>query len=111
MKKPYKCIKIKYGDFVERVLVFYLVSVNIIASLVCTVDKLKAVKHKRRISEKTLWIWCFSGGSIGMYVTMLIIRHKTLHKRFMLGIPALIIIQIIFCLVLTKLYGGHIISM
>ena len=92
----------------EKVLICYLISVNIIASFVCWLDKYKAIKHKRRISEKTLWIWCFSGGSIGMYVAMQIIRHKTLHKKFMLGIPVLIIVQIIFCLVLTKLYGGHI---
>ena len=46
-----------------------------------------------------------------MYLTMHIIRHKTLHKRFMIGLPALIILQIAIILILTKFNPGHIIKM
>ena len=46
-----------------------------------------------------------------MYLTMRIIRHKTLHKKFMIGIPLIILLQIVLVLLLTKLFHGHIISL
>lgn len=66
---------------------------NIISAIVCIVDKRNAIADKKRVSEKTLFLLCFLGGSIGMYITMKQIRHKTLHRRFMIGIPIIIIIQ------------------
>lgn len=74
----------------------YLILINVISAIVCAVDKRKAIKGKRRISEKCLFILCFLGGGPFMYVTMRAIRHKTLHKRFMIGIPLIVLIQL-FC--------------
>lgn len=71
----------------------YLTVINIISVIVCCYDKLQAVKGGRRISEKTLLNLSICGGSIGMFVTMKIIRHKTKHRKFMLGIPAIIAVQ------------------
>ena len=93
-------------EFIEG----YLLFINLIAVIVCVADKRKAKKRSRRIKERTLWIISAAGGSIGMYITMHFIRHKTLHRSFMRGLPLLIIVQIIVILVLTKLFGGHIIS-
>lgn len=45
-----------------------------------------------------------------MYLTMILIRHKTLHKSFMTGLPILIIFQMFLVLLLTKLYQGHIMA-
>ena len=83
---------------------YYLIFINILSVIICAADKLKAIKHKRRISEKTLWFLSAAGGSMFMLLTMHIIRHKTLHKRFMIGLPLLIILQLIIILVLTKFF-------
>ncbi len=71
----------------------YFLSINLISVLVCAFDKHRAKKGGRRVPEKTIFLLCFLGGSIGMYLTMRLIRHKTLHKRFMIGIPLIIILQ------------------
>ena len=71
----------------------YLIVVSVIAMIVTAADKAKAIKQKRRIRERTLFIWSILGGSVAMYLTMIGIRHKTKHKRFMIGIPLIIILQ------------------
>ena len=71
----------------------YFILISFVTSVVTAADKLKAKKNKRRISEKTLFILAFLGGSVSEYLTMKIIRHKTLHKRFKIGLPVIIIFQ------------------
>ena len=73
----------------------YLCVVNIIAIIVCAADKIKAQLNKWRISEKTLLVISVIGGALGMYITMLIIRHKTKHKTFMIGLPFLILVHVV----------------
>lgn len=75
-------------------LFFYLIIINILALVFTVSDKLRAIKHKRRISEFTLMTLAALGGSVTMLITMLIIRHKTRHLKFMLGIPVIILIQL-----------------
>ncbi len=75
-------------------LFFYLIIINILALVFTVSDKLRAIKHKRRISEFTLMTIAALGGSVTMLITMLIIRHKTRHLKFMLGIPVIILIQL-----------------
>ena len=76
-------------------LFFYLIIINILAVVFTVSDKLRAIKHKRRISEFTLMTLAVLGGSVAMIITMLIIRHKTRHLKFMLGIPIIILIQLV----------------
>ena len=85
--------------------IWYLVAVNLLSCIVCMVDKYRAIKGKWRIKEHTLFTLCFVGGSVGMYLTMRIIRHKTLHKRFMIGVPLIILLQI--ALVLFFLFENN----
>lgn len=66
---------------------YYLCLINAIAAAVCIFDKIQAKRHGRRISEKMLFFLAAAGGSVGMYAAMRLIRHKTLHKRFMIGVP------------------------
>lgn len=75
-------------------LFFYLIIINILALVFTVSDKLRAIKHRRRISEFTLMTIAALGGSVTMLITMLIIRHKTRHLKFMLGIPVIILIQL-----------------
>ena len=82
----------------------YLLFVNIVSAIICFTDKLFAAKHMYRISEKTLFVLSFIGGSVGMYCAMKLCRHKTKHKRFMIGIPIIIFFQIILLTLL--IYKG-----
>lgn len=71
----------------------YLFAVSIFAVVITIYDKVRAAGHKYRVSEFTLLLISSLGGSAAMLLTMLIIRHKTRHIKFMLGIPMIILIQ------------------
>ena len=59
-----------------------------VASVAVTVkDKSAAVKNHCRIPEKSLMILGLAGGALPMYATMKLIRHKTKHAKFMIGLP------------------------
>ena len=75
------------------ILIIYLVAVNIIAAAVCIYDKHQARRGGWRISEKFLFAISLIGGAVGMYLTMLQIRHKTKHMNFMVGLPIIILAQ------------------
>jgi len=57
-------------------------------------DKSAARRRKWRVKENTLLLVSVLGGSIAMLLTMRIIRHKTQRKKFMIGIPVIIVLQI-----------------
>ena len=73
----------------------YIAIISIISIIVCVYDKKISKKNKvqLRIPEKNLLILSALGGSVAMFITMLLIRHKTKHVKFMLGIPVIIILQ------------------
>ena len=78
----------------------YLLAMNLIAFFVFGLDKWKA-KYKqthektRRVPEKTLFLLAALGGSVGALLGMRVWHHKTLHRSFRFGIPAILILQII----------------
>lgn len=72
----------------------YLLIVNAVAFLLMLIDKIKAKKNRWRIKESTLMLWAAIGGSIGALAGMYTFRHKTLHRKFTIGIPAILILQI-----------------
>lgn len=92
-------------DILKLLLIIYLVVINLIAIFITVFDKISAKKHKWRVKEKTLLIVSALGGSVGMLLTMLLIRHKTRHLKFMLGIPFIIALQVSLALLLVNLYG------
>ena len=73
----------------------YIAVISIISIVVCIYDKKISKKNRveLRTPEKTLLILSALGGSIAMFITMLIIRHKTKHFKFMVGIPVIMVIQ------------------
>ena len=75
-------------------LAYYLLVINAVTFIVYGIDKYKAKKAKWRISEATLLLLAVLGGSIGARMGMKVWRHKTMHKKFKYGIPAILIIQI-----------------
>ena len=72
----------------------YLLAVNIATFLLYGIDKYKAKKNQRRISEATLLMMAVIGGSIGAWSGMRLWHHKTMHKKFKYGIPIIIILQV-----------------
>lgn len=87
-----------------KILAVYLLLVNALGFLLMLVDKQKAKKNKWRIREATLMGVAAIGGSIGSLIGMYTFRHKTKHLKFVLGIPAILIAQIVLaCLILAKI--------
>ena len=74
-------------------IITYLAVVSIVAAGLTLRDKHAAAGGKWRVKERTLLLVSAIGGSVVMYVVMRLIRHKTKHMKFMLGIPLIIIAQ------------------
>lgn len=77
----------------KDIFIIYLIIQTVFSFILSAIDKNAAIHQRHRISEKMLWIFAFLGGSIGLYLSMRIFRHKTRHRIFMIGVPLLIIIQ------------------
>lgn len=86
-----------------RLLLIYALIMSIISMIVTLYDKIAATKNPEgRIRERTLLILSALGGSVAMYLAMQCIRHKTQHKKFMIGIPAIIVLQFALVCILIK---------
>lgn len=84
-------------------LIIYFIIMNIVGFAIMGIDKRKAIKRTFRIPEATLFIVALIGGSIGSIAGMQVFRHKTRHWYFVLGMPAILIIQIaLLVLLLTS---------
>lgn len=77
-----------------------LLIINAFAFVLMYADKQRAKKNRWRISEATLLTTAFFGGSIGALFGMYLFRHKTLHMKFTLGIPLILIFQLILAALL-----------
>ena len=89
-----------------RYTIIYFAVISFITAVVTVYDKIAAKKGKRRISEKALFTFALIGGSVAEYSVMRMIRHKTLHKRFMIGLPLIIIFQLTAALILIYFSGN-----
>ena len=78
-----------------KYLFLYLLLINALGFMLMLIDKHKARKKKWRISEATLMGVAALGGSIGSLMGMYTFRPKTLHKKFTIGIPAILIAQLL----------------
>lgn len=76
-----------------RILLAALLLLNLVTFLVYGIDKWKAKSHRWRISEATLLTLAIVGGSIGAWCGMKVWHHKTAHKKFRYGVPAIIALQ------------------
>ena len=73
-----------------------LLLANVVTFIAYGIDKYKANKGKWRISEATLLLMAFLGGSIGAGLGMKAFHHKTMHKKFYIVVPTFIILQLAF---------------
>ena len=72
----------------------YLIAVNVITMILFGVDKWKAKHGRWRIPEATLIVFAVIGGSAGALLGMLVFHHKTRKRKFSVGIPVILILQI-----------------
>lgn len=73
----------------------YLAVINVMTFFVYGIDKWKAKQSKWRVPEAALLGLAVVGGSIGAWLGMKTWHHKTLHKKFKYGMPAIIIVQLL----------------
>ncbi|MBQ8503045.1 MAG: DUF1294 domain-containing protein [Clostridia bacterium] len=89
---------------VHLLILCYFAGISLITAMVTLIDKYKAKKGRWRVPESTLFILAILGGSVAEYGVMRLIRHKTLHKKFMIGLPVIIILQLaLIFFILTQL--------
>ena len=79
----------------EKILLVYLLIVNAAGFLLMLMDKIKARKNLWRIPEATLMTVAAIGGSIGAIAGMNLFRHKTKHAKFYIGLPVILVLQIV----------------
>ena len=81
---------------VIKVLIFYLIILNVAAYIVMKKDKVSAQKGEWRTPEARLWLLAFLGGAPGMWLAMKKFRHKTKHHTFKYGLPFLSLVITVF---------------
>ena len=79
----------------QETVIYYLIIINIVTFLAYGIDKWKAREAMWRVREASLLMLAVLGGSIGAWLGMKVWHHKTQHKKFIYGIPAIIIIQLV----------------
>ncbi|RZJ36748.1 MAG: DUF1294 domain-containing protein [Chryseobacterium sp.] len=84
------------------IIIIIIIIINLITFTTFALDKWKAVKHKRRVSEAVLLMLTFLGGTIGAIFGIFIFRHKISKKSFLLKIGLIILLQILIIIIYNK---------
>ena len=92
-----------FKEVLKNILI-YLVMINIIGFFMMWSDKRKAKKGKWRIPEQTLFIVTALGGGIGTIAGMYTFRHKTQKLKFTVGLPVLVILEIVAIIYIKFFY-------
>ncbi len=86
---------------IEKTAAGYLLLMNLLAFSVFGIDKRKAVRNRWRIPERTLLLTAALGGSIGALAGMHVFHHKTRKNKFRIGVPAILMLQIVIAAILV----------
>ena len=86
------------------IILIILIAWNIIVFAVYGMDKSRAKRNERRISEKTLLLSAALFGGAGALLGMYIFRHKTKHLKFKIGVPLLLIVNIVIVVTYMRIY-------
>lgn len=76
-----------------RILMYYLIAINVITWIIYGLDKWKARKGKQRIPERTLLLFTAAGGSVGAIAGILMFRHKTRKAKFVVAVPVMLVVH------------------
>lgn len=81
-------------------MLIYLILINAVGFGLMLADKYKARKNLWRIPEATLLGVALAGGSLGVLAGMYTVRHKTKHLKFTVGVPVILVLQIMLAIVM-----------
>ncbi|MBL7880221.1 MAG: DUF1294 domain-containing protein [Chryseobacterium gambrini] len=81
---------------------YFLTAINLFTFIIYGADKIKAEKHRRRISENTLLAVSFLGGTIGALLAMIFFRHKISKTSFLLKFGLIVLLQAVFIYLFEK---------
>ena len=81
----------------------YLGVMNLVGIICMWSDKRRAIRHAWRIPEKSLFLISLLGGSVGTWAGMYLFRHKTKHWYFVIGMPFILIVQIVITLMIWRM--------
>lgn len=79
----------------KQIIAVYLIFANIVAFALMGTDKRRAQRCRWRIPERTLFLSAILGGSPGAILGMYLFRHKTRHIQFVVGMPVILLVQIV----------------
>ncbi len=83
-------------------MLYYIIVINILTFIIYYIDKIKAIKSKKRISENALLFLSLIGGSVGAFMSMNIFRHKTKKIKFIFLIPLMIVLHLLLLILYFK---------
>ena len=86
-----------------NIIIIYLFIINISGFIAMGIDKHKARMGNRRIPENTLFMFTILGGGIGTIAGMYVFHHKTKKKLFTIGMPLILILEILIFIYLKYL--------
>ena len=89
-----------FVKIIMKIALVYLLLVNFVTFVLYGVDKRKAIRKAWRIPESVLIGFAAIGGSVGAFLAMLVFRHKTKHAKFTVGVPLILVAQIIAAIAL-----------
>ncbi len=87
----------------QTILLIWLCLMNVAAFAAMGMDKRRARRDAWRIQERTLFLLALLGGSVGAIAGMWLFHHKTRHWYFVLGMPAILLVQLAASLAVYKL--------
>ena len=89
----------------HKIIIVYLLAINVVTLIAFAVDKIAAIEHRSRIRIVTLLALAFIGGSIGALIAMYVFHHKTKQDYFSVGVPLIMLMQavVIFFLMNGKI--------
>lgn len=96
-------MRLRMDIFSIKNIIIYFVVVNFLSILMFFIDKKKAEKNLWRISEKALILVSILGGSVGALIGMYTFKHKTKKLKFTVGIPVILILQIVLIIYLNTI--------
>ena len=85
-----------------QIAIIYLIVINILGFLVMGLDKHKAKMAERRIPENTLFMFTILGGGVGTIAGMYVFHHKTKKMKFKVGMPLILILEILIFVYFVK---------
>ncbi len=78
-------------EYPAMILLLYILLINLALFITMGADKSRARRNKRRVPEARLFLLALLGGSLGGIAGMYLFRHKTKHKSFVIGFPAILV--------------------